>query len=481
MYSKIRKFNSDVHLFQFKPSNDLQCVLVDAGQNVKVPLSKLDNQWMLNNGYRAKAKINASFFNQDVIGWNFVDYDYVLSEGWQDGIYDLFFKDNKLIIDDVSKEKFETEYKGKAQWGTSLSYTLVQNGKINLAGSNKYSHATATNPRTMIGQKADGTIVLAVVDGRTISNRGVKAQEQAEIMLELGCVNAINCDGGGSSEMIVDGWIKNNPSDGKERAVPNGIIVYEKIKTQTPVQSEPKQEGGKDMITIVLDAGHGYNTAGKRTPDGQREWSMNSKVATYVEQKLAKYEGVQVRRVDDTTGAKDISLTERMKAVKNIMPDLFVSIHHNANTSTWGNWTGVEAYAHPLAPKVDKDLATKAAKYLSESTGLKNRGMKTADFQVLRQCPTSVPGILIEGGFMDSTIDHPVITSAAGQEKYADAIVKLIVEHFNLKRKAEEPASTKMYRVIAGSYANRDTANSIKAKLEADGYTGVWIQAIDAK
>ena len=131
------------------------------------------------------------------------------------------------------------------------------------------------------------------------------------------------------------------------------------------------------MITIVLDAGHGYNTAGKRTPDGQREWSMNSKVATYVEQKLAKYEGVQVRRVDDTTGAKDISLTERMKSVKTIMPDLFVSIHHNANTSVWGNWTGVEAYAHPLAPKVDKDLATKAAKYLSESTGLKNRGMKT--------------------------------------------------------------------------------------------------------
>ena len=48
-------------------------------------------------------------------------------------------------------------------------------------------------------------------------------------------MNAVNCDGGGSSEMIVDGWIKNNPSDGKEQAVPNGIIVYEKIKTQTSV------------------------------------------------------------------------------------------------------------------------------------------------------------------------------------------------------------------------------------------------------
>lgn len=479
MYSKIRKFNSDVHLYQFKVNSDTECVLVDAGDNTKVPLSKLENQWMINNGYKAKAKINMSFFSQDVLGWNLVDYNYLLSEGWQDGIYDVFFKDGKLILDDVSKEKYESDYKGKAQWGTSLSYLLVRNGKIDLSGTNKYSHANATNPRTMIGQKADGTIILAVVDGRTISNRGMKAQEQAETMLELGCINAINCDGGGSSEMIIDGWIKNNPSDGKERPVANGLIVYEKTK-------EIVNEGGNNMITVVLDAGHGYNTPGKRTPNDVREWYLNSNVCNHVENKLKEYENIQIKRVDDTTGNTDVSLTDRMNKVKQIMPDLFISVHHNANTSQWGTWTGVEAYAHPLAPQLDKDLATKASKYLSEHTGLKNRGMKTADYQVLRQCPSAVPGILIEGGFMDSTIDEPVITSW-GQEAYADAIVQLLVEYFKLQKKVvvpvepapNEPEKEIWYRVICGSYTNRTTADSVKAKLESQGHTGVWIQTFE--
>lgn len=233
------------------------------------------------------------------------------------------------------------------------------------------------------------------------------------------------------------------------------------------------------MVKIVLDAGHGYNTAGKRTPDGIREWTMNDSVAKKVASALSGYQNVEVVRVDDPTGKTDISLTDRMNKVKTINPDLFVSIHHNANTSNWGDWTGVEAYAHPSAPTLDKDLSKKFAERVSKKTGLKNRGAKLADFQVLRQCPVKTPGVLVEGGFMDSRTDHPVITSSKGQQAYADAVVEIIVEHFKLvKKPAPTPApstGTTYYRVICGSYTNKLTAEDVKKKLESQGHTGVWI------
>ncbi len=193
---------------------------------------------------------------------------------------------------------------------------------------------------------------------------------------------------------------------------------------------------------LVLDAGHGYNTAGKRTPDGVREWSINDFVADRAARILEeKYEGIKIVRVDDTTGKTDVSLASRMKKVSDLNPDLFISIHHNANTGRWGTWTGVEAYAHPQAPKTDKDLAKKAADKLSAKTRLANRGGKTADFYVLRNCPVKTPGILIEGGFMDSKIDNPVLTSVDGKEAYAQAIVETVVEFFGLKAKPVAPKS----------------------------------------
>jgi len=82
------------------------------------------------------------------------------------------------------------------------SYSLVQKGKINLECVENFAHANNKEPRTMFGAKADGTFVLVVTDGRTANSAGLTAHEQAELMLSLGCVNAVNVDGGGSSEMV---------------------------------------------------------------------------------------------------------------------------------------------------------------------------------------------------------------------------------------------------------------------------------------
>lgn len=83
-------------------------------------------------------------------------------------------------------------------------------------------------PRTAAGLTADGkTLILAVVDGRSTSSRGMTLLQLGQAMADLGAHWAINLDGGGSSAMVVDGNVVNRPSDGGERTVGNhlGVVI----------------------------------------------------------------------------------------------------------------------------------------------------------------------------------------------------------------------------------------------------------------
>ena len=81
-------------------------------------------------------------------------------------------------------------------------------------------------PRTGVGVTASGEILLVVVDGRQPRwSLGPTVDEFARIMKDLGAVDALNLDGGGSSEMVVKGQVVNRPSDGNERAISNAILI----------------------------------------------------------------------------------------------------------------------------------------------------------------------------------------------------------------------------------------------------------------
>jgi hypothetical protein len=86
------------------------------------------------------------------------------------------------------------------------------------------------HPRTAAGLCGDGTIVLAVVDGRQPKiSVGFSIDELAGLMAELGCVEAINMDGGGSSTMVVGGRVVNSPSDAAgERPVSDALLIFKK-------------------------------------------------------------------------------------------------------------------------------------------------------------------------------------------------------------------------------------------------------------
>ena len=84
----------------------------------------------------------------------------------------------------------------------------------------------ARQPRTAIGVTGDGKILLVVIDGRQPRwSRGATLGELRNTMRDLGAVDALNLDGGGSSEMVVEGQVVNRPSDGRERRIANAVLI----------------------------------------------------------------------------------------------------------------------------------------------------------------------------------------------------------------------------------------------------------------
>ena len=97
------------------------------------------------------------------------------------------------------------------------------------------SFTRARHPRTAIGIKADGKIILLTVDGRQANSAGMSLPELTSTMRWLGCVSALNLDGGGSTTLwVADKGVINYPSDNKkwdhegERKVANVVILKKK-------------------------------------------------------------------------------------------------------------------------------------------------------------------------------------------------------------------------------------------------------------
>lgn len=141
------------------------------------------------------------------------------------------FKDVKVGYRATIKENYYGEL-ADAQNILGAGPELLRNGKINVTSRGEYfpsDIAVGKAPRTAVGIKGNGHVLLAVIDGRQSHSTGTTLAETAELMKMFGAVNAMNLDGGGSSEMVLNGEIINSPSDGRERRVGNGIVVCRKF------------------------------------------------------------------------------------------------------------------------------------------------------------------------------------------------------------------------------------------------------------
>lgn len=108
---------------------------------------------------------------------------------------------------------------------------LVQNGKISIANDQEMKFAGKAiddkHPRSAIGYTADGKLVIVAIEGRHPGvAEGATLKETAQLLIELGCIEALNLDGGGSSCLLINGKQTITPSDKEgERAVPGVFII----------------------------------------------------------------------------------------------------------------------------------------------------------------------------------------------------------------------------------------------------------------
>lgn len=219
------------------------------------------------------------------------------------------------------------------------------------------------------------------------------------------------------------------------------------------------------MIKIGLDAGHGINTPGKRTPNGEREWSFNNKVTLATIEKLNQYENVQVIRLDDPTGNTDIPLTNRTNKANAERVNVLVSIHHNANSGVWGAWGGTETYTYKGVYPSTERLAKMIHYRVVKAIGLRDRGLKKADFHMLRA--SNMEAVLIEVGFMDSTTDIVAIRDDAKLKAVGYAIGEGIAEFLGLKLKPIAQPTPELIKPTGELFRVRKTWEDIKSQIGA--------------
>ena len=115
------------------------------------------------------------------------------------------------------------------------------------------------------------------------------------------------------------------------------------------------------------------------------------------------------------------SLQARVDMAHENLADLFISVHCNT-----GGGKGTETYCFSTGGYAER-LAKIVQKNMKEQVGMYDRGVKTANFYVIKN--TLMPAILIETGFIDNDSDAWVLTSAEGQEKIAAAVAAAVKEY----------------------------------------------------
>ncbi|MDM5228460.1 N-acetylmuramoyl-L-alanine amidase [Cytobacillus sp. NJ13] len=221
-------------------------------------------------------------------------------------------------------------------------------------------------------------------------------------------------------------------------------------------------------MKIILDAGHGYSTSGKRSPDGMREYEFNRAVADLSKEMLEKYQNTEVFFAH--SDERDIPLAERTALANKHNVDCYVSIHANAyGTGGWNSAGGIETYVYPSKPREALALAQKIQRNLISATGLRDRGVKTADFQVLRE--TKMTAVLVECGFMTNKEEASLLRTPLYRKRCAQAIVKAIAEQYGLRKNDK----IKQYKVQV-AFSEKQLAEKLAGNLQKDGFNATIIE-----
>lgn len=181
---------------------------------------------------------------------------------------------------------------------------------------------------------------------------------------------------------------------------------------------------------IVIDPGHGGSDAGAIGTNGVKEKDIVLSIAKKLESLNRKlYHNrfdIYLTRYGDTL----ISLRDRTRLAKRLNADAFISLHCNQAVSKSAR--GTEVYVDEKRKHYSKSsvrLASSIEHELSDMLGFKSRGVKSANFQVLRETTDSCPAVLLELGFLSFSDEAQHLTKEEKHNGIAIAILESIIKN----------------------------------------------------
>jgi N-acetylmuramoyl-L-alanine amidase len=206
-------------------------------------------------------------------------------------------------------------------------------------------------------------------------------------------------------------------------------ILSPKKEVDTVVWYTKEKEGynlyvneKKEKKIIVIDAGHGGTDLGASI-DGLTEKSLSEIISDKI-QNMNDNGDVKIHftRTNDSF----IDLIERARIVNSYQPDLAISLHFNFNKNIEANGFEIYVSDNSTTSERSRELANQLARLISNTTPLKNRGIKIAPYMILKK--SEYPTMVLELGFISNENDRKFITSEKGQTEIAKTILKFISE-----------------------------------------------------
>lgn len=183
--------------------------------------------------------------------------------------------------------------------------------------------------------------------------------------------------------------------------------------------------------TIVVDAGHGGIDDGAKW-NGVREKEVNLEIARKLAQELQDQKcNVVMTRDGDIDyytrgkGGKRKDLLKRVEIIESAQADYFISIHLNAIRGS--NWMGAQVFYSTRVPESEILAKTIQQAMADFPPGNKRQVQKDLDIIVLNA--TSIPGVLVEAGFISNPREAALLKKEQYQQKMAQAIVKALAYH----------------------------------------------------
>lgn len=221
----------------------------------RIKLKKISGKAMIGNNMTCQVlEIVSDVKNYDLPKLNDGEY-YIMYRGVKPNyVYKNVYEGDELTIsfEDTSMSEYSSaEGFINCVEGVGIENTILENGEL---VDPEYTFVGGVNPRTVLGVKEDGTIVIVCIDGRSDKAYGAVHKEAGQLLKDLGCSWGVNFDGGGSTTLLTstDGknlQLRNTPSDGAMRSVTAALC----IARNDTLPSVDKKEQTVDLSNITND------------------------------------------------------------------------------------------------------------------------------------------------------------------------------------------------------------------------------------